>query len=120
MADLQWNRVSGLESSAPKAETLPLGHRGLSGWNGKRHVTLSGIATLLRRKQAITNKCGDKLSKEWCCFRITLVIHTCSRKLSTCQNISMGSLLTSSTQPFHVTPYLWSLKKIADMSAVHL
>ncbi|GBO24706.1 hypothetical protein AVEN_142736-1 [Araneus ventricosus] len=27
-ADLQWNRVSNLESSGPKAETLPLGHRG--------------------------------------------------------------------------------------------
>ncbi|GBO01060.1 hypothetical protein AVEN_98152-1, partial [Araneus ventricosus] len=29
-ADLQWNRVSDLEPSGPKAETLPLGHRGLS------------------------------------------------------------------------------------------
>ncbi|GBN96015.1 hypothetical protein AVEN_110249-1 [Araneus ventricosus] len=28
-ADLQWNRVSNLEPSGPKAETLPLGHRGL-------------------------------------------------------------------------------------------
>ncbi|GBO33501.1 hypothetical protein AVEN_101189-1 [Araneus ventricosus] len=28
-ADLQWNRVSNLEPSCPKAETLPLGHRGL-------------------------------------------------------------------------------------------
>ncbi|GBM58174.1 hypothetical protein AVEN_163941-1, partial [Araneus ventricosus] len=27
-ADLQWNRVSNLEPSGPKAETLPLGHRG--------------------------------------------------------------------------------------------
>ncbi|GBM96622.1 hypothetical protein AVEN_273158-1 [Araneus ventricosus] len=27
--DLQWNRVSNLEPAAPKAETLPLGHRGL-------------------------------------------------------------------------------------------
>ncbi|GBM65030.1 hypothetical protein AVEN_68951-1 [Araneus ventricosus] len=27
-ADLQWNRVSSLEPSGPKAETLPLGHRG--------------------------------------------------------------------------------------------
>ncbi|GBN98974.1 hypothetical protein AVEN_44470-1 [Araneus ventricosus] len=26
-ADLQWNRVSSLEPSGPKAETLPLGHR---------------------------------------------------------------------------------------------
>ncbi|GBN37845.1 hypothetical protein AVEN_256026-1 [Araneus ventricosus] len=28
-ADLQWNRVSNLEPSGPKAETLPLGHSGL-------------------------------------------------------------------------------------------
>ncbi|GBM37989.1 hypothetical protein AVEN_171171-1 [Araneus ventricosus] len=27
-ADLQWNRVSSLEPSDPKAATLPLGHRG--------------------------------------------------------------------------------------------
>ncbi|GBM65803.1 hypothetical protein AVEN_164692-1, partial [Araneus ventricosus] len=27
-ADLQWNRVSNLEPSGPKVETLPLGHRG--------------------------------------------------------------------------------------------
>ncbi|GBO18083.1 hypothetical protein AVEN_231760-1, partial [Araneus ventricosus] len=27
--DLQWNRVSNLEPSGLKAETLPLGHRGL-------------------------------------------------------------------------------------------
>ncbi|GBN59286.1 hypothetical protein AVEN_201964-1 [Araneus ventricosus] len=26
----QWNRVSNLEPSGPKAETLPLGHRGLN------------------------------------------------------------------------------------------
>ncbi|GBL76517.1 hypothetical protein AVEN_48812-1 [Araneus ventricosus] len=29
-ADLQWKRVSNLELSGPKAETLPLGHRGLN------------------------------------------------------------------------------------------
>ncbi|GBO30691.1 hypothetical protein AVEN_238763-1 [Araneus ventricosus] len=29
-ADHQWNRVSNVEPSGPKAETLPLGHRGLS------------------------------------------------------------------------------------------
>ncbi|GBN01922.1 hypothetical protein AVEN_113794-1 [Araneus ventricosus] len=29
-ADLRWSRVSNLERSGPKAETLPLGHRGLS------------------------------------------------------------------------------------------
>ncbi|GBM83943.1 hypothetical protein AVEN_74042-1 [Araneus ventricosus] len=28
--DLQWNRVSGLEPSGPRAGTLPLGHRGLN------------------------------------------------------------------------------------------
>ncbi|GBM97494.1 hypothetical protein AVEN_97815-1 [Araneus ventricosus] len=28
MADLQWKWVSNLEPSVPKAETLPLGHRG--------------------------------------------------------------------------------------------
>ncbi|GBL53426.1 hypothetical protein AVEN_119991-1 [Araneus ventricosus] len=27
-ADLQWNRVSNLEPSGPKAETIPLGHCG--------------------------------------------------------------------------------------------
>ncbi|GBM07760.1 hypothetical protein AVEN_137622-1 [Araneus ventricosus] len=29
MADLRWNRVSNLEPTGPKAETSPLGHRGL-------------------------------------------------------------------------------------------
>ncbi|GBN93171.1 hypothetical protein AVEN_50889-1 [Araneus ventricosus] len=28
MEELQWNRVSNLEPSGPKAEILPLGHRG--------------------------------------------------------------------------------------------
>ncbi|GBM65190.1 hypothetical protein AVEN_130587-1 [Araneus ventricosus] len=36
-ADLPWNRVSNLEPSGPKAETLPLGHRGLSiPWKNQR------------------------------------------------------------------------------------
>ncbi|GBL93684.1 hypothetical protein AVEN_32286-1, partial [Araneus ventricosus] len=30
MADIQWNRVSNLELSGSKVETLPLGHRGLN------------------------------------------------------------------------------------------
>ncbi|GBM86676.1 hypothetical protein AVEN_98058-1, partial [Araneus ventricosus] len=30
-AELQWNRVSSLEPFGPKAESLPLGHRGLLG-----------------------------------------------------------------------------------------
>ncbi|GBL91248.1 hypothetical protein AVEN_195134-1 [Araneus ventricosus] len=29
-ADLQWNRISNLEPFGSKAETLPLGHRGLN------------------------------------------------------------------------------------------
>ncbi|GBO45148.1 hypothetical protein AVEN_238478-1, partial [Araneus ventricosus] len=29
--ELQWNRLSSLEPSGSKAETLPLSHRGLSG-----------------------------------------------------------------------------------------
>ncbi|GBL80085.1 hypothetical protein AVEN_183416-1 [Araneus ventricosus] len=33
--DLQWNWASNLEPSGPKAEALPLGHRGLSICEGK-------------------------------------------------------------------------------------
>ncbi|GBO02991.1 hypothetical protein AVEN_24396-1 [Araneus ventricosus] len=41
-ADLQWNRVSNLEPSGPKAETLPLGHRGLYVCShGKKPLTQS-------------------------------------------------------------------------------
>ncbi|GBM19645.1 hypothetical protein AVEN_107312-1 [Araneus ventricosus] len=34
-ADLQWKRVSSLESSGPEAETLTLGHRSLSRLRGR-------------------------------------------------------------------------------------
>ncbi|GBO37541.1 hypothetical protein AVEN_95329-1 [Araneus ventricosus] len=34
-ADVQWNRVSNLESSCPRADTLPLVNRGLQSFLGK-------------------------------------------------------------------------------------
>ncbi|GBO22631.1 hypothetical protein AVEN_181599-1 [Araneus ventricosus] len=37
-ADLQWNRVSNLEPSGPRAETLPLGHRGHKSLIGLHYI----------------------------------------------------------------------------------